>query len=92
MLVASWTWTFLPVPLSPSSLVLSLGASSCCSHVERGNYCCSSDPANDIVGDNVHDIVGLGADLFRSFANATCAALVLVASPIDLRKLLKALM
>ena len=40
------------------------------SRVGRGHHCCSSDPANDIVGDNVHDIVGMGADLFRSFARA----------------------
>ena len=48
--------------------------------------------ASDIVGENAHDIAGMAADLFRFFAKATCAALVLVASPIDLRKLLKALM
>ena len=45
-----------------------------------------------IVGDSVHDIAGMGADLFRSFGKVTCAALLHVASPIDLRKLLKALM
>jgi Na+/H+-translocating membrane pyrophosphatase len=28
------------------------------------------------VGDNVGDIAGMGADLFGSFAEATCAALV----------------
>lgn len=32
----------------------------------------------DNVGDNVGDIAGMGADLFGSFAEATCAALVLV--------------
>ena len=32
------------------------------------------------VGDNVGDIAGMGADLFGSFAEVTCAALVLVAS------------
>lgn len=31
----------------------------------------------DNVGDNVGDIAGMGADLFGSFAEATCAALVL---------------
>jgi len=34
----------------------------------------------DNVGDNVGDIAGMGADLFGSFAESTCAALVLVAS------------
>merc|ERR1719149_191302 len=43
------------------------------------------DPRNpaciaDNVGDNVGDIAGMGADLFGSFAEATCAALVLVSS------------
>merc|ERR1712225_199173 len=36
----------------------------------------------DNVGDNVGDIAGMGADLFGSFAESTCAALVLAsASP-----------
>merc|ERR1719428_2268330 len=39
----------------------------------------------DNVGDNVGDIAGMGADLFGSFAEATCAALVLAASSADLR-------
>jgi len=39
----------------------------------------------DNVGDNVGDIAGMGADLFGSFAEATCAALVLVASNDDLK-------
>merc|ERR1719454_1257241 len=34
----------------------------------------------DNVGDNVGDIAGMGADLFGSFAESTCAALVLEAS------------
>merc|ERR1712176_1679158 len=34
----------------------------------------------DNVGDNVGDIAGMGADLFGSFAEASCAALVLAAS------------
>jgi len=43
------------------------------------------DPRNpaciaDNVGDNVGDIAGMGADLFGSFAEATCAALVIAAS------------
>merc|ERR1712151_1284533 len=33
----------------------------------------------DNVGDNVGDIAGMGADLFGSFAEASCAALVLAA-------------
>merc|ERR1719499_2577022 len=32
------------------------------------------------IGDNVGDIAGMGADLFGSFAEATCAALVLAAA------------
>merc|ERR1719343_1628598 len=40
------------------------------------------DPRNpaviaDNVGDNVGDIAGMGADLFGSFAESTCAALVI---------------
>ena len=31
----------------------------------------------DNVGDNVGDVAGMGADLFGSFAEATCAALVI---------------
>mmetsp|Transcript_17836 Transcript_17836/g.34540 ORF Transcript_17836/g.34540 Transcript_17836/m.34540 type:complete len:841 (+) Transcript_17836:56-2578(+) len=47
------------------------------------------DPRNpaviaDNVGDNVGDIAGMGADLFGSFAEATCAALVLCAQSEDL--------
>ena len=43
------------------------------------------DPRNpgviaDNVGDNVGDIAGMGADLFGSFAEATCAALVVSAN------------
>lgn len=34
----------------------------------------------DNVGDNVGDIAGMGADLFGSFAESTCAALVLIAA------------
>jgi len=34
----------------------------------------------DNVGDNVGDIAGMGADLFGSFAESTCAALVVFAS------------
>merc|ERR1719211_173370 len=39
----------------------------------------------DNVGDNVGDIAGMGADLFGSFAESTCAALVLAASSPNLR-------
>jgi len=43
------------------------------------------DPRNpatiaDNVGDNVGDIAGMGSDLFGSFAESTCAALVLICS------------
>lgn len=34
---------------------------------------------SDNVGDNVGDIAGMGADLFGSFAESTCAALVVAA-------------
>lgn len=37
----------------------------------------------DNVGDNVGDIAGMGSDLFGSFAEATCAALVLTATAND---------
>jgi len=45
------------------------------------------DPRNpaviaDNVGDNVGDIAGMGADLFGSFAEATCAAQVLTAQSV----------
>lgn len=40
----------------------------------------------DNVGDNVGDIAGMGSDLFGSFAESTCAALVFVASNPDLIK------
>lgn len=33
----------------------------------------------DNVGDNVGDVAGMGADLFGSFAESTCAALILIA-------------
>merc|ERR1719450_1199313 len=46
----------------------------------------------DNVGDNVGDIAGMGADLFGSFAESTCAALVLVASSPALENSWKALM
>merc|ERR1711881_698422 len=34
----------------------------------------------DNVGDNVGDIAGMGSDLFGSFAEGTCAAMVIMAS------------
>ncbi|MES1921213.1 hypothetical protein MHBO_002776, partial [Bonamia ostreae] len=50
------------------------------------------DPRNpaviaDNVGDNVGDIAGMGADLFGSFAEATCAALIIVSRSKTLGKL-----
>merc|ERR1719498_1488688 len=39
----------------------------------------------DNVGDNVGDIAGMGADLFGSFVESSCAALVLAAASPDLR-------
>jgi len=46
----------------------------------------------DNVGDNVGDIAGMGADLFGSFAESTCAALVLAAASPALRESWCALM
>ena len=47
------------------------------------------DPSNpgtiaDNVGDNVGDIAGMGADLFGSLAESTCAALVVSSNSIEL--------
>jgi len=47
------------------------------------------DPRNpatiaDNVGDNVGDVAGMGSDLFGSYAEGTCAALVVAASSKDL--------
>jgi H(+)-translocating pyrophosphatase len=49
------------------------------------------DPRNpavvaDLVGDNVGDIAGMGADLFGSFAESTCAALVIASQTPSLRE------
>merc|ERR1712025_599163 len=38
----------------------------------------------DNVGDNVGDIAGMGADLFGSLAESTCAALVVSSTSFDL--------
>lgn len=38
----------------------------------------------DNVGDNVGDIAGMGADLFGSLAESTCAALVISAHSVDI--------
>lgn len=40
----------------------------------------------DNVGDNVGDIAGMGADLFGSFSESTCAALVVMANTPDIIK------
>ena len=54
------------------------------------------DPSNpgtiaDNVGDNVGDIAGMGADLFGSLAESTCAALVVSSTSFDLIKTPEAL-
>jgi inorganic pyrophosphatase len=38
----------------------------------------------DNVGDNVGDIAGMGSDLFGSFAESTCACLVISATSIEI--------
>ena len=48
---------------------------------DERNPTCSTGNA----GDNVGDIAGMSADLFGSFAEATCVALVLIASANDLQ-------
>jgi inorganic pyrophosphatase len=40
----------------------------------------------DNVGDNVGDIAGMGSDLFGSFAESTCASLVIAGSSIDMTR------
>ena len=55
--------------------------------VEEGlNEDSPNNPATiaDNVGDNVGDIAGMGSDLFGSFAESTCAALVVMANTKDL--------
>jgi len=49
------------------------------------------DPNNpatiaDNVGDNVGDIAGMGSDLFGSFAESTCAALVIAAASVSTKQ------
>lgn len=46
----------------------------------------------DNVGDNVGDIAGMGADLFGSFAEASCAALVVASESSDLSSSYPAMM
>eukprot|EP00438_Fugacium_kawagutii_P003717 Skav208141 [mRNA] locus=scaffold235:49229:55713:+ [translate_table: standard] len=41
------------------------------------------EPSSAAVGDNVGDIAGMGADLFGSFAESTCAALVIAAAAVE---------
>jgi len=53
------------------------------------NHLNEDDPRNpaviaDNVGDNVGDIAGMGADLFGSFAEASCACMVISSQSVDL--------
>lgn len=56
-----------------SSDVVHMAGSRCSVWVDSSSGVCAADN----VGDNVGDIAGMGADLFGSFAEATCAALVI---------------
>ena len=50
------------------------------------HHCCLMiSPSLHLVGDNVGDVAGMGADLFGSFAESTCAALVIATQCDDLR-------
>jgi len=44
----------------------------------------------DNVGDNVGDIAGMGSDLFGSFAESTCAALVIASTSQELNNVVEA--
>lgn len=55
-------------PRNPACIADNVGRSS--SGPIGTHNCCA--------GDNVGDIAGMGADLFGSFAEATCAAFVLI--------------
>ena len=46
----------------------------------------------DCIGDNVGDIAGMGSDLFGSFGEASCAALVIAAGSADLSSSFTAMM
>jgi inorganic pyrophosphatase len=46
----------------------------------------------DCIGDNVGDIAGMGSDLFGSFGEASCAALVIAAGSADLASSFTAMM
>ena len=45
---------------------------------------CNPGTIADNVGDNVGDIAGMGSDLFGSFAESTCAALVILSGSSDI--------
>ena len=59
---------------------------------DKRSPACIANNVGDNIGDNIGDIAGLGADLFGSFAEVTCAAVVLVASSDALQNSWKALM
>jgi len=46
----------------------------------------------DCIGDNVGDIAGMGSDLFGSFGEATCAAMVIAAGSAELSSSMTAMM
>lgn len=76
-----WTLHTPAFPASVSTFVCRTGNLHNVTSACPLNCTCACRPASlaDNVGDNVGDIAGMGADLFGSFAESTCAALVVAA-------------
>eukprot|EP00983_Pelagomonas_calceolata_P080406 1155134-Pelagomonas_calceolata.AAC.1 len=70
-------------PRNPAVIAVLLTCSSCkreaCEENSSNSLFCLPFSPTDNVGDNVGDIAGMGSDLFGSFAESTCAALVISA-------------